>query len=233
MSTNNNDIGHTAQRVQKLHAQGKLNKKLLPHGSTAYRVQDTGHVSAEYYGCPKKPKELGRYNDPKEEIGIWYGAEHPSGALAETFGRLRPKEAQGIGIVINTADLDSRDMCVVETTRELNLLDLKPCLSRLARTVDEVTGPDYTLTQEIVAAVARLSGNPFDGIAYESRHHPDNHSCYALWTAPGEITTVKTIEMTKLSEFEYNKELPEGFEGDSIDAEEIMTEVLGYKVLGS
>ena len=27
--------------------------------------------------------------------------------------------------------------------------------------------------------------------------------------------------------------LPEGFEEDSIDAEEIMTEILGYKVLGS
>ncbi len=101
------------------------------------------------------------------------------------------------------------------------------------RTVDEVTGPDYALTQEIVAAVARLPGNPFDGIAYESRHHPDGHSCYALWTAPGEVTTVKTVEMKRLSEFEYKGELPEGFEGDSIDAEEIMTEVLGYQVICS
>ena len=124
-------------------------------------------------------------------------------------------------------------MCVVETTRDLKLLNLRLCLSKMNRTVDEVTGPDYTLTQEIVAAVARLPGNPFDGIAYESRHHPDGHSCYALWTAPGEATTVKTVKMTKLSEFEYKGELPEGFEEDSIDAEEIMTEILGYKVLGS
>lgn len=118
-------------------------------------------------------------------------------------------------------------------TRDLKLLDLKHCLSKLARTLDEVSGPDYTLTQEIVGAVARLPGNPFDGIAYESRHHPDGHSCYALWTKPGEATTVKTIEMTKLLEFAYSGELPEGFEGYSMDAEEIMTEILGYKVLGS
>jgi hypothetical protein len=124
-------------------------------------------------------------------------------------------------------------MCVVETTRDPKLLNFKSCLSKLARTVDEVSGPDYTLTQEIVAAVARFPGNPFDGIAYESRHHPDGHSCYALWTTPGEATTVRTVEMTRLSQFEYKGKLPEGFEGDSIDAEEIMTEILGYSVLGS
>lgn len=233
MATGDDDINQTEQLVQKLHSGGKLSVTLLSGGSTSYRVQGSGHKNAEYYGCPNKPEELGRFNDPRKEIGIWYGAEHPSGALAETFGRLRPKESKGLGIVINATDLETRDMCVVETTRDLKLLNLKPCLSKLNRTVDEVTGPDYTLTQEIVAAVARLPGNPFDGIAYESRHHPDGHSCYALWTAPDEATTVKTVEMTKLSEFEYKGELPEGFEEDSIDAEEIMTEILGYKVLGS
>jgi hypothetical protein len=233
MATGDDDINQTEQLVQKLHSGGKLSVKLLSGGSTSYRVQGSGHKNAEYYGCPKKPEELGRFNDLRKEIGIWYGAEHPSGALAETFGRLRPKESKGLGIVINATDLDTRDMCVVETTRDLKLLNLKPCLSKMNRTVDEVTGPDYTLTQEIVAAVARLPGNPFDGIAYESRHHPDGHSCYALWTAPDEATTVKTVEMTKLSEFEYNGELPEGFEEDGIDAEEIMTEILGYMVLGS
>lgn len=233
MVTGDDDINQTEQLVQKLHSNGKLSVKPLPGGSTSYRVQGSGHKNAEYYGCPKKPEELGRFNDPKEQIGIWYGAEHPSGALAETFGRLRPKASKGLGIVLNTTDLETRDMCVVETTRDLRLLDLKLCLSKMNRTVDEVTGPDYALTQEIVAAVARLPGNPFDGIAYESRHHPDGQSCYALWTAPGEVTTVKTVEMKRLSEFEYKGELPEGFEGDSIDAEEIMTEVLGYQVICS
>lgn len=233
MSTNYDHIQTSSQLIKKLNQQGKLNKKVLPRGSIAYRVQGTGHHAAEHYGCPKKPKELGRYNDPEEEIGIWYGAEHPSGALAETFGRLRPKEAKGLGVVINTTDLESRDMCIVETIRDMTLLELKPCLSKLARTVDEVTGSDYALTQEIVATVARLPGNPFDGIAYESRHNPDGHNCYALWTAPDEVSTVKTLEMTKLTEFEYHGKLPEGFEGDSIDAEEICTEILGYKVLGS
>ncbi|MBA1291538.1 RES family NAD+ phosphorylase [Pseudomonas japonica] len=227
------DIKTTLQLVQKLHSLGKLTKKIVKRGSLSYRVQSAGHENAEYYGSPEKPEQLGRYNDRKKEIGIWYGAQHPSGALAETFGGLRPADLKGIGIFLNATDLESRDMCVVEMSRDLKLLDLKLCLSKLARTVDEVSGPDYTLTQEIVGAVARLPGNPFDGIAYESRHHPDGHSCYALWTKPGEATTVKTIEMTKLSEFEYTGELPEGFEGDSMNAEEIMTEILGYKVLGS
>lgn len=230
MVTGDDDTKQIQQLVQKLYSEGKLNVKLLPSGSTSYRVQGSGHKNAEYYGCPKKPEELGRFNDLMEEIGIWYGAEHPSGALAETFGRLRAKQGKGLGFFFNTTDLEKRDMCVVETTRDLKLLNLKLCLSKLSRTVDEVTGPDYELTQAITAAVARLPGSPFDGIAYESRHHPDGRSCYALWTAPGEATTVNTVEMTKLSEFEYKGELPEGFEDDCIDAEEIMTEILGYQV---
>lgn len=233
MGTNDDDNKSIAHSIQELYSKGKLISKEVKKGSLSYRVQGTGRDQAEHYGCPKRPKELGRYNDPEEEIGIWYGAEHPSGALAETYGRLRPANKIGVGIFINVTDLESKDMCVVEMNRDLKLLDLKLCLSKLARTVDEVSGPDYTLTQEIVAAVTRLPGNPFDGIAYESRHHPDGHSCYALWTKPGEATTVNTLEMTKLSEFEYKGELPQGFEGDSIDAEEILTEILGYKVLDS
>lgn len=148
MATGDDDINQTEQLVQKLYSGGKLSVKLLSGGSTSYRIQGSGHKNAEYYGCPKKPEELGRFNDPREEIGIWYGAEHPSGALAETFGRLRPKESKGLGIVINATDLETRDMCVVKTTRDLKLLNLKLCLSKMNRTVDEVTGPDYTLTQE-------------------------------------------------------------------------------------
>lgn len=234
MGTDDGDTKTTAQLIKTLHSLGKLPEKVVRQGSKAYRAQDAGHENAEYYGCPKKPEALGRYNDPKKIIGIWYGAEHPSGALAETFGRLRPRNAnaKGTNIFLNITDLESRDMCVVEMNRDLKLLDLKLCLSKLARTVDEVSGPDYALTQEIVGAVARLPGNPFDGIAYESRHHPDGHNCYALWTRPDETTNVKTVEMTKLSEFEYSGEFPEGFEGDTLDAEEIMTEILGYSVLG-
>lgn len=226
------EIKRTEQLIQRLHAQGMLNKKVLKHGSVCYRVQGCGYKDAEHYGCPQNPQELGRFNDPRKEIGIWYGAEHPSAALAETFGRLRPKGENGLGIVINSTDLDSRDMCVVEASRDLTLLHLNPCLSKLARTLDEVTGPDYWLTQTIVATVARLPDNPFDGIAFESRHHPDGHSCYALWTGPNEATTINTVAMTKLSKFEYIGKLPEGFDGESIDAEEIITEVLGYLVLG-
>ena len=148
MGTTDDDNKTTAQLIQELHSKGKLTSKKVKRSSHSYRVQGTGHDNAEYYGCPKRPKELGRYNDPEEKIGIWYGAQHPSGALAETFGRLRPKDKKGTGIFINVTDLESRDMCVVEMTRDLTLLDLKPCLSKLARTVDEVSGLDYTLTQD-------------------------------------------------------------------------------------
>lgn len=233
MATGDGGIKQFVQLVQELFLKGKLPCWVIPQSFTAFRVQDAKYPGAENYGCPEQFEKLGRFNDLEMKIGIWYGAEHPSGALAETFGRLRPKDKKGLGIVLNVTDLDDKKMCTVETTRELRLLDLKLCLSKLGRTLDEVTGPDYTLTQALVAAVARLPGNPFDGIAYESRHHPDGRKCFALWTASGETTTVKTVEMTKLSEFEFTGELPEDFVGDSIDAEEILTEILGYKVLSS
>lgn len=232
MSIKGDDKQSIEQLIQKLHPQGKLIPKWVKQGSHAYRVQGIRHKKAENYRCPKWPEELGRYNDPQEEIGIWYGAQNPCAALAETFGRLRPRASKGAGIFINVTDLGSRTMCVVEMDRDLKLLDLKLCLSKLARTIDEVSGADYTLTQEIVRVVSRLPGNPFDGIAYESRHHPDGSSCYALWSKPGEATTVRTVEVTKLSDFEYQGAFPEGFGDDSLDTEEIMTEILGYKVLG-
>jgi hypothetical protein len=230
MGTSDEDHKHIEQLIHGLHKDGKLPVKVIPAGSVAFRVQETGYKGAAYFGCPKKPQELGRYNDPGELFQVWYGAEHPSGALAETFGRLRPPDMKGLGIVLSTTDLEMRDMCTVEVVRDLKLLDLKPCFSKLHRTVDEVTGPEYTLTQAIVSFVARLTPESFDGIAYESRHHPDGRSCYALWVAPDGSPTVSTVEMTKLSEFEHYGETPDYFDGDVMDAEEILTEILGYRV---
>jgi len=40
------------------------------------------------------------------------------------------------------------------------------------------------------------------------------------------------LAFSRYPEFAYRGKLPEGFEDDSIDAEEIMTEILGYKILG-
>jgi hypothetical protein len=228
---NDYELKQLEQLIHGLHEGNKIPEKVIPASSAAYRVQFLGYPTGHHFGCPKKPKELGRFNDSGEVYGVWYGAEHPSGALAETFGRLRPPEQKGLGIFISIEDLETREMCVVETVRDLRLLDLNACLSKLNRTLDEVTGGDYGLTQAIVSIVARLELNPFDGIAYQSRHNPDGRMCYALWTAPGQEPTVSTVNRTVLSEFEHHGETPSYFDGDVMDTEEILTEMLGYKVV--
>lgn len=230
MGISDDECKHIEQLIIELHSDGKLPVKRIPAGSLAYRVQTAGKENAERYGCPKKPDKLGRYNDPGEVYGVWYGAEHPSGALAEVYGREQVPGIRSLGVVVNTAALDARDMCVVEMVRDLRLLDIKTCLSKLRLTLDEITNPDYALTNEIVRVVARLETNPFDGIAYESRHYPDWRMCYALWLAPGETPTVSTVRMTRLSRFEYQGELPEGFIGDVMDTEDILADMLGYTV---
>lgn len=233
MGISDDECKRIEQLITELHRDGKLPLKRIPAGSLAYRVQNAGKPNAERYGCPKGLGKLGRYNDPGEVYGVWYGAEHPSGALAEVFGREQVPGVRSLGVVVQAAALEARDMCVVKMVKDMRLLDIKACLSKLRLTLDEITGLDYTLTNEIVRIVARLESNPFDGLAYESRHNPDWRMCYALWLAPGESPTVSTIGMTKLSEFEYQGEVREGFNGDVMDTEEILTETLGYIVTAS
>ncbi|MCE3028967.1 RES family NAD+ phosphorylase [Salinicola sp. DM10] len=217
--------------VENLHKDGKLPAKQLKVGTKMYRIQDARHPTANHFSAPSVG--LGRYNDPDGVMMVWYGAEHPTGALAETFAQRRySNNAHGIGWMFNEADIASRNMCEVKVERELNLLDLKVSLSRLRITLDKITGPDYTLTQEIVRVVSRLSGNRFDGIIYESRHHPDGRLCYALWVAPGEQNTVSEGEMINLSEYKFRGYMPE-IDSDCADAEEVLTEILGYEVMSN
>ncbi|WP_200780636.1 hypothetical protein [Klebsiella oxytoca] len=46
------------------------------------------YASAEHYGKPTKPEEMGRYNDLSGKIGVCYFAENSLTALAENYGRM-------------------------------------------------------------------------------------------------------------------------------------------------
>lgn len=225
MIKSDDDTNYAELPFLALHKRKALPQKILKAGSVAFRQQKTGRHNADYFGCPG-PGEMGRFNDPSMNYGVWFGAEHPSGAMAESFGRIHWPKARGIGVVLNATDLEKYDMCTMAMTRDLVLLDLKLCLTKLGLAIDEISNPDYRLTQAIVKAVTQLPGCPFDGIAYESRHHPDGRSCYALWKKPGDTSLVSTTQMTKLSRFQISES------GSVLDAEEIMTETLGYRITG-
>lgn len=212
--------------VEGLHRDEKLPAKHLEAGTIMYRVQNAKHPTANHFSAPSK--KLGRYNDPYGVMTVWYGAEHPTGALAETFGREKASRPV-LDPVFNKADLTSRSMCEVKAMRDLKLLNLNASLSKLQITLDEITGPEYALTQEIVRIVSRLSENKFDGIAYTSRHHPDGHMCYALWIAPSDKPTVSEGVIKNLFEYEFYGYIPE-IDGDQTDAEEMLTEILGIAI---
>ncbi|GAB2804996.1 hypothetical protein GCM10027040_36400 [Halomonas shantousis] len=231
MGSHDDESTKTKDLVEGLHRDGKLPVKHLEVGTILYRIQDAKHPTANHFSAPSEG--LGRYNDPDGVMKVWYGAEHPTGALAETFAQRRYSEnARGVGWMFNESDIASRNMCEVRVKRKLKLLDLKASLSRIRITLDKITGPDYTLTQEIVRIVSRLSENQFDGIIYESRHHPDGRMCYALWVAPGEQPTVSEGEMINLLEYTFYGYIPE-IVSDHADAEELLTEVLGYEVMNN
>lgn len=218
------------QLINELFNLGKLPAKGLSVETVLFRVQSAKHDTANRFHAPNELEKLGRYNDPLFEKWVWYGAELPTGALAEIFGRLQASRGRGLGIVLNQAELNSYSMCEVEVLKPLKLLDLKLLLTKLQRTLDEITGSSYALTHEIVRVVSRLPGRPFDGIAYESRHYSDGRMCYALWTDPDELPLVSEGKIVNLCSYVYAGELATAYSGSDIDAEEMLTEILGYKV---
>ena len=104
MGMNDYELKRLEQLIHGFHEAKKLPMKVIPGGSAAYRVQYLGYPTAHNFGCPVRPQKLGRFNDALEFFGVWYGAEHPSGALAETFGRLRSPEQKGLGLFISLED---------------------------------------------------------------------------------------------------------------------------------
>lgn len=217
--------------IVKLHEQNKLSIKTYQEDSTFYRVQKTGYAKANKFN---QPETLGRYNDPLGEKKVWYGADKPSGALAETFGRLRSNDDLGSRkVFIAKSDIDNKDMCEVNPLRTIKVLDLGANLSKLTLTADQIEGPSYALTNAIVKVVSRLSGSPIDGIAYESRHHKDGGKCFALWIEGDQSPIVSDGKIQNLSKFKYSGELPDGWSYPNIDAEEMLTEVLGFEVTDS
>ena len=166
MALTKTDKNALEQMIAELHMESQLPTRSLKAGTVLYRVQSAFYTTANHYNLPRERGRLGRYNDPDMLVAVWYGAQLPTGALAEVFGRERlaaGSQARGLAArrYLNwVADLAHRHMCEVQTTAPLDLLDIKRCLTYLAYPIDEITGPGYMLTQEIVRVVSRLPGQP-------------------------------------------------------------------------
>ena len=222
---------HLLEPLRRLHRANGLPYRAVCTGETLYRTQRSGFAHAEYFGIPSTSSELGRYGDPRLLQGIWYGAQDPESALAETFGRLRagaPLSARPTFVA--REELQRLSMATVEVTRPLHLLDLPRALSKLRLTADQITSGDYTLTQTLVRIVLAMPGLNCDGIAYCSRHYQNGSFCYALWERPRLVRPVRTLSLVPLAAFTTVRAGADGAMVN-VDAETLLSGELGFSLV--
>ncbi|WP_181012956.1 RES family NAD+ phosphorylase [Citrobacter amalonaticus] len=153
------------------------------------RFQGKYYASAEHYGKPTKPEEMGRYNDLSGKTGVRYFAENSLTALAESYGRMY-HHANG-DFAISGHALDIAHMYTLHPKSPLILVDMATLASMLHLTADQLTGVDYSLTQAITGyrqiiqgAIFRVSTMRADTISRECVLLCSNQrkgSCLKLW----------------------------------------------------
>jgi hypothetical protein len=209
----------------------------ITEGAVCYRVQNTcnqkGVAYREGFHFWSPTIYLGRYNDPNGRLAVCYVATKPTSALAEVFGRRHQRVLKKPELFhIGSSDLHHFSMATNTVTKTLKLLDIGGLLSKLGMTTDKIATVDYKITQEIIRFFSDLNDCPIDGIAYRSRHHDDGSYCYALWQAEVNGSTVLNTEsIVKLANFVSNTDFPSWWSYDAIDAEEMLTDILGYEVV--
>ncbi|MBX6511293.1 hypothetical protein BTW15_27760 [Pseudomonas syringae pv. tomato] len=231
MGLDADDLSYINDEIPVLQAAGSLPSVNVPTGETLFRGQDAKYPLAENFGAPTLKDEMGRYNDPDGKKGVWYGAQGPESALAEVFCRTRSegplRKRKGY---IDRSELSKINMAKVETTQALTFLDIAKALPKLKMSHDMITGRDYEVTQQVVKTLLKLPDQPFDGIAYHSTHYPNGDYCFAMWEREGSDKPVKTVSLELLSDFNHRRMNASGVI-EEVDAEEILTEDLGFRVV--
>ena len=153
-------------------------------------------------------------------------------ALAEVFGRRQRRDlAQPETFFIGSSELDNFSIATNVVTRELALLNIGHLLTKLGKTTDDIYNADYLITQDIVSFFSSLDSNPIDGIAYRSRHHDDGY-CFALFGEDiDRAGLLKTKSIKTIGNFVSNVDIPTRWQGNDIDGEEMLTDILGYKIV--
>ena len=137
-------------------------------GAAFQRIHRTG-LGALHFGTSGD----NRFDDPKREYGVFYGAHSLEGAFAETC--LRELGAT----LIPLARLAARSVSIIETTARLRLVELHgPGLARVGATAI-LTGGTYGISQPWSRAIY-IHPAVVDGIAYRA-NHDNGELCVALF----------------------------------------------------
>lgn len=209
-------------KLKKLAVNGKVPIKAYKRDVTVYRWQSEAQAEGFYFNKPKQPESMGRYNDPTGSVGVCYLATDPITAMAESYCKQN-------NAFVEAKDLAQNHLCQLQTTNEINTLDIGAVLPMIGLKLDDLTSSDYKKTQEICGFFAKNPQCGIQGISYRSRHYDGGGYCIALLEQKDD--QLKTIKMTPVNEYHYENHNIEGWDYDTIDGEEILTERLGIDVL--
>lgn len=224
MSKKEKKENQTHEKLNQLHNSGKIPKKVYLKGTELKRWQSKEYPSAVHYNRPDN-STMGRYNDPTGRTGVCYVSESAVLALAESYGRQYQDDED---FYISVSHLEVAQICTVKVEKNLKTVDMRALQALLHITTDKLTGVDYGVTSEIVNFFANTLSGEYDGISYTSRHFGEG-VCIALFEQESE--QISTLSMEKMSSYRDSYYLPEGWEYDDIDAEEILTEILGFNIV--
>ena len=207
--------------------------KVIPAGSTVYRIQCTGYDSATFYGSGCD----GRYNHHRGQTKIMYAAEKPDTCLAELTERVDPEKGNGPhsrATEISSDFFEEQDIGELKCQRNLELVDISVMGTRLKLSGDLIDTHNYRNTQAVVAACEDLELTA-DGFAYTGVHY-QNGSAYALKENINS-PQLEMMSLTKLSDYQVDASLLPVSKftrsRSSVSMVEVMERVLGGNVIPS
>lgn len=168
----------------------------------------------------------GRYNAPDDSFKVCYMADRAVSALAESFGRIMHKTGKQF---VEESVLTTSRMCLIHPRRQLVFVDVGQLLGMLHITLNVCTGDDYAVTQRVIACLYKLAKDKVDGVCYFSRHFTTTDFCYAVWESEEE--RFDDAGMKSLIDYKDSEWLPSGSKLNSITAEDLLEDVLRFKIV--
>lgn len=147
----------------------------LPAGSSLVRVHRTGYDPVFYSPGPGRPP-AGRFDSATGAFGVSYLAFSFEGALAETVLRSPARRLIAVG------EIAGRSLAVLALSRAVRLVEMRGPGLQILGVDNSITTGSYGPCGLWADALFAHPNEP-DGIAYASRHDPDQ-VCVALFSRP-------------------------------------------------
>ncbi|MCT8346442.1 RES domain-containing protein [Photorhabdus temperata] len=126
-------------------------------------------------------------------------------------------------------ELVPKNHLVCQVDAAIDFVDVGKLLGMLHITLDVSVGDDYTVTQRVIMCLYKLARDKFDGVCYLSRHFPSTDFCYAVWESDEE--RFEDVGMKNLAEYYDSEYMPSNWKYSGITAEELLEDVLRFKVV--